>query len=148
VGQTVYHSELKKRGVVIDVDETASKARIAVGNMKLTVDSSLLTPEPRAPASEEKGVERGKEWSVSTSLTDQKNLNLIGYTVADALPLVDRMIDQAVVRGHTRLKIIHGVGSGTLRRAIREHLEQTPCVKDFSPESGERANDAVTIVEL
>ena len=148
VGQTVYHGELKKRGVVIDVDETASRARIAVGNMKLTVDSSLLTPEQRAPASKEKGVQRGKEWSVSTSLMDQKDLNLIGYTVADALPLVDRMIDQALVRGHTRLKIIHGVGSGTLRRAIREHLEQSLYVKDFSPESGERTNDAITIVEL
>jgi DNA mismatch repair protein MutS2 len=148
VGQTVYHSGLKKRGIVIDVDETACRARIAIGNMKLIVDSSLLTPELGAPASKEKGAERGKEWSVSTSLMDQKDLNLIGYTVADALPLVDRMIDQALVRGHTRLKIIHGVGSGTLRRAIREHLEQTSCVKDFSPENGERANDAVTIVKL
>jgi DNA mismatch repair protein MutS2 len=148
VGQTVYHNELKKTGVVIDVDETVSRARIAVGNIKLTVDASLLTPEPRVPVSSEKGAEREKAWSVSASLMDQKDLNLIGYSVADALPLLDRMIDQAVVQGHTRLKVIHGVGSGTLRRAIREHLEQTPCVKDFSPESAERANDAVTIVEL
>ena len=148
VGQTVYHNELKKTGVVIDMDETAGRARIAVGNMKLTVDSSLLTPEPRAPLSGEKKVERGKAWSVSASVMDQKDLNLIGYSVADALPLLDKMIDQAVVRGHTRLKIIHGVGSGTLRRAIREHLGQSLYVRDFSPESAERANDAVTIVEL
>jgi DNA mismatch repair protein MutS2 len=148
VGQTVYHNELKKTGVVLGVDETVSRARIAVGNMKLTVDSSLLTPEPRTPVSSEKGMERGKAWSVSASLMDQKDLNLIGYSVADALPLLDRMIDQAVVQGHTRLKVIHGVGSGTLRRAIREHLGQSIYVKDFSPESAERANDAVTIVEL
>ena len=148
VGQTVYHSGLKKSGVVIDVDETAFRTRIAIGNMKLTVDSALLTPEPCAPASQEKGLERSKDWSVSTSLVDRKDLNVIGYTVADALPLVDRMIDQALVRGQTRLKIIHGIGSGTLRRAIREHLEKTPCVKGFSPESGEKAHDAVTIVEL
>jgi DNA mismatch repair protein MutS2 len=148
VGQTVYHNELKKTGVVIDVDETVSRARIAVGNMKLTVDAALLTPEPRAPVSGEKRVEPGKAWSVSASLMDQKDLNLIGYSVADALPLLDRMIDKAVVQGHTRLKVIHGVGSGTLRRAIREHLGQSLYVKDFSPESAERANDAVTIVEL
>jgi DNA mismatch repair protein MutS2 len=148
VGQTVYHNELKKTGVVIDVDETVSRARIAVGNMKLTVDAALLTPEPRAPVSGEKGVEPGKAWSVSASLMDQKDLNLIGYSVADALPLLDRMIDQAVVQGHTRLKVIHGVGSGTLRRAIREHLGQSLYVKDFSPESAQRANDAVTIIEL
>jgi DNA mismatch repair protein MutS2 len=147
-GQTVYHNGLKKTGVVIDVDETVGRARIAIGNMKLTVDAALLTAEPRAPVSGEKGVERGKAWSVSTSLMDQKDLNLIGYSVADALPLLDRMIDQALVQGQTRLKVIHGVGSGTLRKAIREHLGQSIYVKDFSPESGERANDAVTIVEL
>ncbi|UCH06433.1 MAG: Smr/MutS family protein, partial [Deltaproteobacteria bacterium] len=117
-------------------------------NMKLTVDSSLLTPEPHAPVSSEKGMERGKAWSVSASLMDQKDLNLIGYSVSDALPLLDRMIDQALVQGHTRLKVVHGVGSGTLRRAIREHLGKSLYVKDFSPESAERANDAVTIVEL
>jgi DNA mismatch repair protein MutS2 len=148
VGQTVYHNELKKTGVVMDVDETVGRARIAVGNMKLTVDTSLLTPELRPPVSGEKEVERGKAWSVSASLMDQKDLNLIGYSVADALPLLDRMIDQALVQGHTRLKVIHGVGSGTLRSAIREHLGQSVYVKDFSPESAERANDAVTIVEL
>jgi DNA mismatch repair protein MutS2 len=148
VGQTVYHNELKRTGVVMDVEETASRVRIAVGNMKLTVDPSMLTPEPRVPGSAEKGAEQRKAWSVSASLMDQKDLNLIGYSVADALPLLDRMIDQAVVQGHTRLKVIHGVGSGTLRRAIREHLGQSLYVKDFSPESAERANDAVTIVEL
>jgi DNA mismatch repair protein MutS2 len=93
-------------------------------------------------------VEQRRAWSVSATLMDQKDLNLIGYSVADALPLLDRMIDQALVQGHTRLKVIHGVGSGTLRRAIREHLGQSLYVKDFSPESAERANDAVTIVEL
>ena len=58
------------------------------------------------------------------------------------------MIDQALVHGYTRVKIIHGVGSGTLRKAIREYLEENLNVRDFNSGGGDRVNDGITIVEL
>jgi len=147
-GQTVYHKQSKKTGVLLDVDETSAKARIKIGNLKLTVDSSELTPDPEASPQQEKDKRTGKQWSISSSSMDQKDLNLIGYTVADALPLVDKMIDQALVHGYTRVKIIHGVGSGTLRKAIREHLEENLNVRDFNSGGRDRVNNGITVVEL
>lgn len=147
-GQTVYHKQWKKSGVVLDVDETSAKARIKIGNLKLTVDSSGLTPDPEASPQQEKVKRTGKQWSISSSPMDQKDLNLIGCTVADALPLVDKMIDQALVHGYARVKIIHGVGSGKLRKAIREHLEENLNVRDFNSGGGDRVNDGITVVEL
>lgn len=147
-GQTVYHKQSKKSGVLLDVDETSAKARIKIGNVKLTVDSCELIPDPEASPQQEKDNRTGKQWSISSSSMDQKDLNLIGYTVADALPLVDKMIDQALVHGYTRVKIIHGVGSGTLRKAIREHLEENLNVRDFNSGGRDRVNDGITIVEL
>ena len=148
IGQAVFHKKSKKRGLVIDMDESSSKAQISIGNMKLTVDSSELIPELKIPSKQEDDQEMEKHWSVSSSYMDKKELNLIGYTVSDALPLVDKMIDQALVHGYAQLKIIHGIGSGILKKAIREHLKENFYVKDFIPGDRDGGSDAITLVEL
>jgi len=148
IGQSVFHKKSKKRGWVIGVDKGSSKAQIMIGNVKLIVDSSEVIPEPKAPSHQEESQERGKQWSVSSAAMDKRELNLVGYTIADALPLVDKMIDQAVVHGYTRVKIIHGTGSGTLRKAIRAHLKENFCVKDFISGGRDGGSDGVTVVEL
>ena len=148
IGQEVYHKRSKKRGLVIGIDENSSRAQIITGNVKLTVDSSELIPDSDAHSQQEgdRGMER--HWSVSGSFLVKRELNLIGYNIAEALPLVDRIIDQALVHGYTRLKIIHGVGSGALKKAIREYLKENFYVKDFSPGGRDGGSDGTTIVEL
>ncbi len=89
-----------------------------------------------------------KQWSVSSPAIAKKELNLIGYTTAEALPLVDRMIDQALVHGYNKIKIIHGMGSGTLKKTIREHLKENYYVKGFIPGGRDGGNDSTTVVEL
>lgn len=148
IGQEVFHKKSKKRGLVIDVDKGSSEAQIIIGNMKLTVDSSELIPEVKMSSEQEKDKEMGKQWSVSSSFMEKKELNLIGYTVSDALPLVGKMIDQALVHGYTRLTIIHGIGSGVLKKAIRENLKENFYVKDFTPGGRDGGNDGITVVEL
>jgi DNA mismatch repair protein MutS2 len=148
IGQAVFHKKSKKRGLVIDIDESSSKTQIIIGNVKLTVDSSELVLESEIPFEQEEDQGREKQWSVYSSSMDKRELNLIGYTVSDALPLVDRMIDQALVHGYTRLKIIHGIGSGTLKKAIREHLTENFYVKDLIPGGRDGGNDGITVVEL
>ena len=148
IGQSVFHKKSKKRGWVIGIDESSSKTQILIGNVKLTVDSSEVIPESKAPSQQEESQKKGKQWSVSSTAMDKRELNLIGYTIADALPLVDRMIDQAVVHGYTKVKIIHGIGSGTLKKAIREQLKENSYVKDFISGGRDRGSDGITVVEL
>ncbi len=148
IGQPVFHKKSNKRGWVIGIDESSSKAQVLIGKVKLTVDSSELIPESKAPRQQEESQGRGKQWSVSSTAMDKRELDLIGYTIADALPLVDRMIDQAVVHGYTKVKIIHGIGSGSLKEAIREYLRENSYVKDFISGAKDGASDGITIVEL
>ncbi|MBE9540865.1 MAG: endonuclease MutS2 [Proteobacteria bacterium] len=148
VGQRVFHRKSEKRGWVVGIDEGSSRAQIMIGNVKLTVDSSELIPESDVPAKKKGDTVREKQWSVSGPTVAHKDLNLIGYTVADAIPIVDKMIDQALVHGYTKVKIIHGMGSGTLKRAIREHLKENCYVKDFIPGGRDGGNDSITVVEL
>jgi len=75
-------------------------------------------------------------------------LNLIGRRVDEALPLVDRYLDQALLSGLSRVEIIHGVGTGALRRAIHEHLSASPGVKSFGSPTSRPGGMGVTVVDL
>jgi DNA mismatch repair protein MutS2 len=75
-------------------------------------------------------------------------LNVIGLTVEDAIPKVDKFIDQALLHGLDRIHIIHGVGSGRLRSAIGKYLEAHQGVKGFAPGDVMRGGRGITVVEL
>ncbi|MBW2311788.1 MAG: Smr/MutS family protein [Deltaproteobacteria bacterium] len=148
LGQRVFHTKSKKSGLVVGIDSGSSKAQIMAGSVKLTVDSSDLIPESELPVQHQGSKEAAKQWSVSSQTLASSQMNLVGYTVDEAIPLVDRMIDAAVVHGYTRLTIVHGIGSGTLKRAIREHLGESAYVKNCIPGGRDGENDGITIVEL
>jgi DNA mismatch repair protein MutS2 len=77
-----------------------------------------------------------------------QEVNLIGLTVEDALEKVDKIIDQAVLSGLNRVDLVHGVGTGALRRAIREHLKDHALVMSFEHPDVRRGGLGVTVVEL
>lgn len=72
-------------------------------------------------------------------------LHLLGYTVDEALPVVDKHIDQAFTQGVSSVRIVHGVGSGRLRESIRDFLGNHPLVRRFHASD---LGGGITIVEL
>jgi DNA mismatch repair protein MutS2 len=148
VGQIVYHAKSKKRGMVVGLDGDSSKARIMAGNLKLTVDASELVPESEAASRQKGGTKPAGQWSVSTQALESKELNLVGHTVDEAIPLVDQLIDAALVYGYPRVTIVHGLGSGRLKRAIRNHLSESAYVKNFIDGGRDGENRGITVVEL
>jgi DNA-nicking Smr family endonuclease len=77
-----------------------------------------------------------------------RELNVIGLRVEEALPIVDKAIDEAFLAGLKELEVIHGAGSGRLRQAIRGHLRSHVFVKAFLPGQPGRGGDGVTVVEI
>jgi DNA mismatch repair protein MutS2 len=75
-------------------------------------------------------------------------VNVIGMTVAEALPIVDRAIDHALVKGLETIEIIHGLGTGRLRDAIRAHLKEAGWVRSFAPDDHSRGGAGVTRVSI
>jgi DNA mismatch repair protein MutS2 len=148
VGQSVFHTRSKKSGVVVGIDSGSSKVQIMAGNVKLTVNASELLPESLLPAQHKGEKKAAKQWSVSSQALASSQLNLVGYTVDEAIPLVDQMVDKALVHGYTSLTIVHGLGSGTLKRAIRKHLGESGYVKNLVAGGMDGENDGITIVEL
>jgi DNA mismatch repair protein MutS2 len=134
--------------MVVGLDRDSSKVRIMAGNVKLTVDSSELVPESERASQHNGGTRPTGQWSVSTQALESTELNLVGYTVDEAMPLVDHLIDTALVYGYPRLTIVHGIGSGRLKRAIRNHLSESAYVKNFIDGGRDGENGGITIVEL
>ncbi len=75
-------------------------------------------------------------------------IDLRGQATDDALPVVDSFMDLAYRAGQTRLELVHGKGTGALRRAVRELLRGHPLVTSFESAEPKQGGDGVTIVTL
>jgi DNA mismatch repair protein MutS2 len=75
-------------------------------------------------------------------------INLIGCTVEEATERVDKFLDEAALANRSRVRIIHGHGTGALRKGLGQFLAKHPLVDSQSFEPEERGGKAVTVVEL
>ena len=73
---------------------------------------------------------------------------MIGCTVEEATRIVDKFIDDAAVAGKPEVRIIHGHGTGALRRGLAQFFSSHPLVERIHAEADERGGSAVTVVEL
>lgn len=135
----------------------SSTAEIEAGplRMKIGVDE-IIGIETAAPgkardAAAVSTAARLRNVSVSPSQSDGSatgELNVIGMRVEEATELVDKYLDQAVLANRARVRIIHGHGTGALRRGLIAFLKTHPMVKHAASESQDRGGDAITLVDL
>ena len=84
----------------------------------------------------------------SDAAADADEINVIGCTVEEATRRVDKFIDTAALAGKPQVRVIHGHGTGALRRGLAEFLSAHPLVERIYAEAQERGGAAVTIVEF
>lgn len=129
-GDSVYHDFFQKKGQVISVEEDRAVLEIegkrvpSKLNQISKIESRSVTREP-APQVRVEVVED----------TDPE-LNLIGKTVAEANSILDKYLDRAFVSQLKEVRIIHGFGTGRLRKAVSAVLENHPHVQRFEIEGG------------
>ena len=78
----------------------------------------------------------------------QTELNVIGCNVDEALSRAEKFLDDAVVGEQRTLRVIHGYGTGQLRRAIADFLQTHPLVAKFATAPADQGGGGVTVVEL
>uniref|UniRef100_A0A7C4UBX7 Endonuclease MutS2 n=1 Tax=candidate division WOR-3 bacterium TaxID=2052148 RepID=A0A7C4UBX7_UNCW3 len=104
---------------------------------------------------EKKEIKIGDNSKVKISIDDEVlekpakiEIDVRGLLKDDAIDRVDKFIDEAFYKNLSRIRIIHGKGSGILRQAIREFLSRDKRVKGYFSEKPELGGDGVTIVDL
>jgi DNA mismatch repair protein MutS2 len=80
--------------------------------------------------------------------TASGEINVIGMRVEEATERVDKYLDEAALAHQTRVRIIHGHGTGALRKGLGEFLKSHPLVERTSFETEEHGGKAITVVEL
>jgi DNA mismatch repair protein MutS2 len=145
VGARVRVASLRADGVLLDATAGRKRVRVRVGDREVSVPTGDLRPaktseSPRPPA--------GAGGRLVAPEPGPDTLNVIGRRVDAALELIDRALDQAAAAGATRLRILHGHGTGRLKAAIRAHLADSPYAASHRPGDDTEGGDAATIVEL
>ena len=142
IGATVKVASLGLDGQVRALHDT--EAEVEVRGKRLRVPLSDLRA---APAGERP---QGGRITVSAAGGDDlpPELNVIGCTVDEALSRTERHLDRAVLHERREVRVIHGHGTGALRRSIAGLLETHPQVARFAPAQREQGGEGVTVVEL
>jgi len=94
------------------------------------------------------GLPKGVSVSLRESPPISSELNLVGRTVDEAIHAVDKFLDAAYLDNYDRLRIVHGIGMGALKRAIADLLASHPHVGKFYPADPGEGGQGATIVEL
>jgi len=125
-------------------------AEIEAGPLRMKVAVEEITG---VEGEAEKKMAPGRRENVTVSARSVEGgatgeVNVIGLTVEEASAKVDKFLDEAALASLPRVKIVHGHGTGALRKGIGEFLKNHPLVEDFAFESEEHGGKAITVVDL
>ena len=141
VGSRVRVESLGLEGTLVAVN--GDDAEIEARGKRLHVTAGNLRAVDAAPAAG-----GGVTVAVAADTPAPEELNVIGCRVDDALSRVEKYVDQALLGGVGQLRVIHGHGTGQLRRAIAGFLDEHPLVAKFEAAAPERGGRGVTVIEL
>lgn len=83
---------------------------------------------------------------MSKSSAVSPEINLLGMTVDEAIPLLDKYLDDAYIAHLQQVRVVHGKGTGSLRSGIHKHLKRVKIVKEFHLGELGEGDAGVTIV--
>lgn len=146
-GDTVHISTLGHDGTVLSVDHKNAKVRIASGSIELDVKFTDLASALHARRSAAvKSVQT--LWQLEEPAVGEYELKLIGLRVDEALDLLEPFLNQALIKNINELRVVHGIGTGRLRDAVREYLGRHPLVKSWRSGAPHEGRDGATVVTL
>jgi DNA mismatch repair protein MutS2 len=131
---------LGSKGRIVDIDGAGDTFEVIVGNARMKLKRFFI--EKTAAEKESANATQDR---IDVEKVDGPELNVIGMRVEEALNTLDKFLDRAVVEGVPRVKILHGIGTGRLMQAIREHLTNARYIKELQRDE---KNSGVTIVEF
>lgn len=145
-GGKVFVPVLGHNATVLAVDKKQKRVRLNAGSMEIELPFSAVS----APVTE-LSIKREHKSKGSAKRLDPETeyeLNLIGFRVDEAISVMDKYLDNCTLNGSKEVRIIHGIGTGSLMRGIREHLSRSPQVESLRKGEGFEGGNGVTVVSL
>lgn len=145
-GTAVLVKNLNQRGTVLQAPNSAGQVLIQAGIMRVSVpvrDLEVLTEKEVRP--EKSNI---SQLTVGKGATVSPEIMLRGMTVEEALNVLDKYLDDAYLAGLEQVRIIHGKGTGTLRRVVAEYLKNHRHIQEFRLGDHNEGGIGVTVAKF
>ena len=139
VGDQVELGEIRGELLALDQD----RAVVGRGGLRIEVAADRLrrARAATAPAAEPRVV-------VTAAADDRAELNLVGMRSGEALRRLEEFLDQAYLTNRAEVRVIHGIGSGALKKAVHDYLRTSPYCASFRQAEPHQGGAGATVVEL
>lgn len=151
VGMHVKVLTMNVIGTVSQIHKNKNQVTVLVGSLSTKMDIKNLAilkgyKDPAETSSKPRGAGGSGKIKMSKSSSVSSEINLLGYTVDEAIAVLDKYLDDAYIARIPQVRIVHGKGTGALRSGITSYLHGVPYIKEFRlGQIGEGA-EGVTIV--
>jgi DNA mismatch repair protein MutS2 len=153
VGDSVWLETLKSEGTIVELER--DEATVQIGTLRVRAKVAELKKPTRSEAKELKRrrVSAYDASAIPEAVTPRPSspgleLDLRGARVEDAIERLEEYIDAAYLSGLPFARIIHGKGTGALRRAVQERVRQHPLISKVTTATPKEGGDGVTIVHI
>ena len=144
-GDLVWLRGMDRFGEALSVPDARGEVEIRLGPLRSRIKLAQVERVQRPAPSQAHG-------AITTDVAPPPvvgiELDMRGQTVDEALSVVDRYIDDAFRAGVPRARLIHGKGTGTLRRVVRDVVGKHPLVKSYEEATLQEGGEGVTIIHL
>jgi DNA mismatch repair protein MutS2 len=141
-------------GIVDKVNNDEAEVRVKALRFReklvnLELVESIEPPPEAGRLARMQAAARGTEVNLRSATAEARNeLNVIGRTTDEAVDEADKFLDEAFLNSLQHVRIVHGHGTGALRKAIADFLRKHPHVERFSPAPQNQGGAGATVVEL
>lgn len=147
LGDTVFVISMNLEGIITSLPNAKGYAQVQMGILNSNIHISDM--ELRSGEKETKQQGRtGHHTDVSKAANIKPEINLLGMTVDEAVSALDKYLDDAALAHLSQVRIIHGKGTGALRKGVQEYLKKNPYVKSYRQGEFGEGDMGVTVAEL
>lgn len=151
VGMHVKVLTMNVIGTVSQIHKNKNQVTVLVGSLSTKMDIKNLAilkgyKDPAETSSKPKGAGGSGKIKMSKSSSVSSEINLLGYTVDEAIAVLDKYLDDAYIARIPQVRIVHGKGTGALRSGITSYLHGVPYIKEFRLGQIGEGEEGVTIV--
>jgi DNA mismatch repair protein MutS2 len=146
-GARVRAEHLGVQGEVVSVNASTATVRSGTLTVRVPLHALRLAPDTNGappPATKRNDV----RISLPDKAAPNPELHLIGRTTDEACDLVERFLDDAFLAGLGRVRLVHGKGTGALRKAVRDLLTGHPLVDSFRDGEPSEGGSGATVAAL
>jgi DNA mismatch repair protein MutS2 len=144
-GDTIRLRGVSTEGRLVSIEEEAAWIEVAGKRIRVRREALQSSEPPAGDRGRRTGAITTPQPAVSAPT---REVNVIGQRLDGALEEVEKALDEALLAGSPRVRIVHGHGTGRLREGIREHLRRHPAVASLRAAEPREGGNGATVVEL